>query len=100
MADLYEQMQQKAVFFRIAAKKIFRDCPAYKFEESDALFKGFFFLFVYKDFILRDLISTIKECLPKEKGIRVLDLIDKDYADFIESHLVEWVNLLLHCDVF
>ena len=88
-------MQQKAVFFRIAAKKIFQNCPWYKFEESDSIFKGFFFMFVYKDLILRDSIQRIKECLSNEKGIKVLDLIEKDYEQFIECDLVEWANLLL-----
>ncbi len=53
---MYDELLQKAVFFSVSADKIFENNPAYKFIKSDALFKGFFFLFVYKDLILRDLI--------------------------------------------
>ncbi len=66
MADLYEELLDKANFFRLATEKIFESCPAYKYIESDSIFKGFFFLLVYKDLILRDVVFRIKECLPYE----------------------------------
>lgn len=100
MADLYEEMKNKASFFRMSIEKIFESHQAYKHIESDSIFKGFFFLFVYKDFVLRDVIARIKECLPNEKNIKVLDMIELEYECFMEAELVQWVNLLLSCEVF
>ena len=57
MGDLYEEMLKKAFFFRMSTEKIFANCPGYKFIESDSIFKGFFFLFIYKDFVLREIIA-------------------------------------------
>ncbi len=88
MADLYEEMTNKAFFFRMSIEKIFEYHPGYKYIESDSIFKGFFFLFVYKDFILRDVIDRIKECLPNEKNIKVLDMIEVEYEKFLEADLV------------
>lgn len=63
VADLYDEMMQKEAFFRISTQHIFESCPIYKYIGSDNLFKGFFFMFVYKDLILRDLIQKMKDCL-------------------------------------
>ena len=57
MGDLYEEMLKKAFFFRMTTEKIFDSCSGYKFIDSDSIFKGFFFLFIYKDFILREIIA-------------------------------------------
>ena len=76
MADIYSELLEKATFFRNISKKIFESHAAFKFIDSDSIFKGFFLLFVYKDLFLRDIIFRIKECLPSEKGIRVLDQIE------------------------
>lgn len=73
MADLYEEMMDKASFFRMVTEKIFESQPGYRFIESDSIFKGFFFFFVYKDLVLRDVIARMKEFLPNERQLRVLD---------------------------
>lgn len=100
MGDLYEEMLKKAFFFRMTTEKIFESSSGYKFIESDSIFKGFFFLFIYKDFVLREIIDQIKEMLPKEKQLLVLSQIERDYSKFMESDLVEWVNLMLQCEIF
>jgi hypothetical protein len=56
MADLYEEMLEKQVLFSMICDKIFKSVELYKYIDSDKLFKGFFFLFIYKDFILREII--------------------------------------------
>lgn len=48
-------------------EKIFEHHPGFKFIENDTIFKGFFFMFIYKDFIIRDVITRIKDCLSFEK---------------------------------
>lgn len=67
MADLYEDLLERSSYFRMATERIFESQPGYRFIDSDSIFKGFFFFFVYKDFILRDVIARIKECLPNER---------------------------------
>lgn len=41
---------------------------------------GFFYLFVYKDFILRDVIQILKEHLPSTRERHILDLINRGYG--------------------
>lgn len=79
MADLYEEILEKYSFFRVAVHKIFESHQGYHFISSESIFKGFFFLFVYKDFVLRDMIARIKEFLPNDRLLRVLDQIEADY---------------------
>jgi hypothetical protein len=67
MGDLYEDLLKKAFFFRTTTKKIFDSCPSFRYIESDSIFKGFFFLFVYKDFILREVLALMREILPNDK---------------------------------
>ena len=38
--------------------------------------------------------------LPNDKYLLVLEQIESDYAKFMECDLVEWVNLMLQCEVF
>jgi len=61
---------------------------------------GFFYLFVYKDFILRDVIQILKEHLPSTRERHILDLINRGYGQFMECDLTTWVHLLLHTDIF
>lgn len=67
MGDLYEEMLKKALFFKSTMDKVFESSPVYKFIECDQIFKGFFFLFIYKDLILREIIEYMRELLPKER---------------------------------
>ena len=59
LSETYETLLNKSKFFRPFSQKIFRNVPGFKLlmeSDEDALFKGFFFAFVYKDFVLRELI--------------------------------------------
>jgi hypothetical protein len=67
MGDLYEEMLKKASYFKPFVDKIFESSPVYYFIKSESIFKGFFFLFIYKDFVLREVIELMRELLPKEK---------------------------------
>lgn len=67
ISDLYEETLGKATLFRIQTDKIFESNPNFKYLKSDSIFKGFFFMFVYKDWIIRDTLFRVKECLPTDK---------------------------------
>lgn len=69
MGDLYEDMLKKASFFKPFVDKIFDSSPVYYFIKCESIFKGFFFLFIYKDFVLREVIELMRELLPKEKQL-------------------------------
>lgn len=95
LAETYENLTNKAKFFREKTKYIFEGVPGFKHLSEDALFKGFFFLFVYKDFILQEIISRINECLPIVKERKILAEVEKDYLNFMEADLTGWVNIML-----
>jgi hypothetical protein len=68
--------------------------------ESDALIKGFFFVFVHKDFIVREIVTRVQDQLPFLKDRRILDQLERDYKTFMEADLVTWTNVMLHCEIF
>jgi len=82
------------------ASKIFKGVPAFKFLSDDSLFKGFFFMFVYKDFVLREVVDRINDQVQLARERQMMAHIEKDFASFIENDLTNWVNLLLQCDIF
>ena len=42
-------------------------------------------MFVYKDFLLRDVVQRIRECMGSERAIKNLDEIENDYSEFVEG---------------
>lgn len=81
-------------------QKIFKKLPTFSSMECDALVKGFFFVFVHKDFIIREIVSRVHDQLPFLKDRRILDQLEKDYKIFMEADLVTWTNLMLQCEIF
>lgn len=61
---------------------------------------GFFYIFVYKDFIVREILARVADQLPYLKERRILDQLEKDFSRFMEADLVTWTNVLLHCEIF
>ena len=59
LAELYEHVLDKAQFFRKFVAQVFVTVPTFRFLNLDALFKGFFFMFVYKDFIVREIVQRV-----------------------------------------
>ena len=81
-------------------QKIFVGVPTFTTMESDALIKGFFFVFVHKDFIIREIVTRVQDQLPFLKDRRILDQLERDYKTFMEADLVTWTNVMLHCEIF
>ena len=98
LSEVYEHTLDKAQFFRKFLAQIFIRVPLYRFLSLDALFKGFFFLFVYKDFIIREIVQRTEDSLQAHK--HVLAKVEKDYQSFMEADLTCWVNIMLECEVF
>lgn len=72
LAELYDTMCDKAKFFSRFVEKIFATIPAFKYLSPDAVYKGFFFVFVYKDFIIREIVNRIRESLPQVAQKKIL----------------------------
>lgn len=79
--------------------KIFESQPGFRFVQNESVMKGFFFLFVYKDFVLRAVLELMQEVV-KPKVQPLLAQIEREYLSFMEGELVEWVGLMLAMGVF
>ncbi len=102
IADLYDEMVKKAQFFRPTTAKIFESATGYssfKYISNESLTKGFFFMFIYKDFVLREVLSIMNEIL-HNKVWQILQPVEKEYYRFMENELVEWVSLMLQVGAF
>ena len=78
MVDIYDEMIKKAQYFRTTTAKIFDTQPGFKFLDNESIIKGFFFMFIYKDFVLREIIQLMNELL-KAKLWRLIDCVDQEY---------------------
>lgn len=66
MVDLFDEMVKKAQYFRTTTEKIFDSQPGFKYIMNESIMKGFFFMFIYKDFVLREIIQLMDELLKPE----------------------------------
>jgi hypothetical protein len=91
-------MVKKAQFFRVTTAKIFETTGSgyscFRYLQNESLTKGFFFMFIYKDFVIREILVKMNEFLTT-KVCQILATVEKDYFKFMENELVEWVSLLL-----
>ena len=78
---------------------VFEKVPTFKHLGTDALLLGFFYTFVHKDFIIREIIIRIADQLPNLRQRRILAQLEKDYDRFMESDLVTWANVLMQIDI-
>ena len=74
--------------------------PTFRFLSDDGLVKGFFFLFVFKDFIVREITQRVGDQLQQVHHKHILAQIQNDYQTFMESDLTCWVNIMLQCQIF
>jgi hypothetical protein len=58
--------------------KILDGLKGAKYVSVDTLFRGFFFFFIYKDIILREIISYVRE-FEDPKFCALIDPIERDY---------------------
>lgn len=95
-------MVKKAQFFRPTTAKIFESATgfcSFKYISNESLTKGFFFMFIYKDFVLREVLSIMSELL-QNKVWQILQPVEREYYRFMENELVEWVSLMLQVGAF
>lgn len=100
VAELYEHVLDKAQFFRNFIAEIFVTVPTFRFLSLDALFKGFFFVFVYKDFMVREVVHRVQDHLRQVSQRHILAQVEQDYKTFMECDLTCWVGIMLECGLF
>lgn len=52
-------------------------------------------LFVYKDFIVREIVQRVNEQLPQVKERKIMACLEKDYDAFMEGDLSTWTHILM-----
>jgi len=56
MVQLFEEIRAKAKQLKTVLDKVFLNSAAYKYIDAEQVVLGFFYFYVYKDFILRELL--------------------------------------------
>ena len=105
MVQIFQEIKVKAEVLKPILEKIFSSIPAYKFIEADKIITGFFYFYIYKDFVLRELIfwfsgSDENGIDPNQLKHIFIDKIAVEYNRFIQYDFVQWTNLMLGTEVF
>ena len=93
-------MTDKVDFFEEMVHKIFEEQIGANFLSVKEVFKGFFFIFVYQDLIVRELVLDCRIQMKAEREFNVLCYLEKEYNEFMEHHLLDWTNLLFNMQIF
>lgn len=56
MVKIFQEIKIKAQVLKPVIDKIFNSIPAFKYIEAEKIVTGFFFFYIYKDFVLREVI--------------------------------------------
>lgn len=56
MVQIFDEIKQKAQLMKPIITKVFKSISAFSFIEPEQVVLGFFYFYVYKDFVLRELI--------------------------------------------
>ena len=105
MVQIYQEIKVKAQVLKPILEKVFGSIGALKFIDAEKIMTGFFFFYIYKDFVLREVIFWFSNS--DEHGIDptqlkhvFIDRIAIDYNRFLQYDFVQWINLMLATEVF
>jgi hypothetical protein len=75
---------------------------AFKFMDIETIVLGFFYMFIYKDFAIREIVYKFSETVQDEKSLNAIFLakIKSQYDIFIMNDFAQWMNLILSIEVF
>jgi len=69
--------------------KIFRNETSKKYIDSEKIFLGFFYTFIYKDFLLREIINKFKNIKKHNLLSKTyFSKLDSEYSNFIKNDFV------------
>ena len=93
-----EELQEKVKVLKPVIDKIFSNLPVMEFLDTETLVLGFFYLFIYKDFLVREIIYKFTQtCQGDDTSINAIFLnkIKTSYDEFITNHFSGWMHLML-----
>jgi hypothetical protein len=105
MLQVFEEIRLKAKVLRPTIEKVFATNQAFKFIDAEQIVLGFFYFYIFKDFVLREVIFWFAKSNengndPNQLKHIFIDKISIHYDNFIQMFFVQWTNLLLHTEVF
>jgi hypothetical protein len=106
MVKEFEEIKCKASTIKPVFDKAFASIPAFKNIDTEKFILGFFYFFIYKDFVLRELmfwfVGADNNTPSDQNQLKQLfiDKIEKEYHRFITYDFVQWMNLMLAIEVF
>lgn len=77
---------------------------AKRFIQNETIVLGFFYMFIYKDFVIREIIYKFSETVTQqgENSLNAIFLkkLKTPYDTFIMNDFAQWMNLMLSIEVF
>ena len=71
---IFEELQAKITILKPTVDKIFQNQMAKKFIETETIVLGFFYMFIYKDFVIREIVFKFTETVQDENSINAIFL--------------------------
>jgi hypothetical protein len=73
-----------------------------RFIDSESILLGFFYMFIYKDSVVREIVYRFTETVGDENSVNAIFLkkIKTQYDTFITNDFAQWMNLMLSIEVF
>jgi len=68
MVQIFDELKDKAALIKPTFEKVFAGIPAFKFIDTEQIIVGFFYFFIYKDFLLRELINFFSKAEDSEQN--------------------------------
>ena len=88
MVQIFEEVQVKAHLMKPMFEQVFASVPAFKFIDAEQIVLGFFYFYIYKDFVMREVIfwfsgSDEHGIDPNQLKHAFIDKIAVEYNRFI-----------------
>jgi hypothetical protein len=58
---IFEELQEKIIILKSTVDKVFQNQMAKKFIDTQTIVLGFFYMFIYKDFVIREIVFKFNE---------------------------------------
>ena len=109
LTQIMEELETKVKILTPHLDQIFQSQDASRFIDNSNIAFGFFYMFVYKDFAVREIVhkfikntsSTSQKPEDKMNQIFLKKILQHiSYDEFVTSHFTQWMNLMLSLEVF
>ena len=106
LIQIHEDFKLKAHIIKPLLDSVFKDQPAIKLIDSEQITLGFFYMFIYKDFAIREVVNIVLNTQNSlfEGYESIKDIFKREvedgYQKFIKYYFTQWMNFMLAIDVF